>query len=132
MKYPRALEMGEKVRVYRNLQTGKLSVIGKNVNGTKSVIAHVENVALGNSDFIVSEKGRQRVLRDKRKNVHAFVEGNLIHWDWDSDKIKDGEKVTYNPYKYNNFVFKETEKPIKSAMLTVISKDGTIKAFLGE
>ena len=55
----------------------------------------------------VSEAGRQRVLRDGRKNVHAGVVGYLSHA---SDKALSvpaaSEQVTYNPYLYSTFVYK--------------------------
>ena len=37
------------------------------------VVAHCENILATNVTFQVSEPGRQRVLKERRKNVHAFV-----------------------------------------------------------
>lgn len=101
---------GKKVRVYFNLHKKLYSV-----KDTKSnlVIAHVNKICLDNVKFIVSEKSRQRVLKDKRKNVHAYVEG--IVRPCKSFKNEHRELLTYNPYKYNSFVIKATEKPIYNA-----------------
>lgn len=56
--------------------------------------------------FLVSEKGRLRVLREKRKNVHAGVRGYLT---FDSTlNVRDfTQQVSYNPYKNETFVSKK-------------------------
>ena len=60
----------------------------------------------------VNRKGRECVIREKRKNVHAGIMGYLRHEDM---KVWDGWvdmiEITYNPYKYASFVDVETEKP---------------------
>ncbi|ASV44368.1 hypothetical protein PBI_SCTP2_353 [Salicola phage SCTP-2] len=65
-----------------------------------------------NCEFRVSEKGRQRVLKEKVKNVHAYIAAQT-HEELD-DAIDKCNKVelTYNPYKYSTFVIKETGEPI--------------------
>ena len=51
--------------------------------------------------FKVSDAGRKRVLREKKKNVHAYVQGTIgnLHTAQSS-----AYNVTYNPYKYESFV----------------------------
>ena len=59
----------------------------------------------------VNRKGRERVLREKRKNVHAGVEGYLSHEDshvWHG--WVDMVEISYNPYKYPSFYDVETKK----------------------
>jgi hypothetical protein len=94
----RKLDISKPVRVYWNLHKGGFSVKQNNL-----VIAHVVDgeVSMKHSRFLVMEKGRERVLKEKRKNVHAFVEGFILP----SLKIDhEGKQVTYNPYKNNQFV----------------------------
>jgi hypothetical protein len=82
-------------------------------------------VALTNVTFKVSEAGRQRVLQEKRKNVHAGVVGTLV----DSLGSVGSERVTYNPYKGGTFVLCGTGDPIlasTSAALIVLEKKGFI------
>jgi len=121
-----------KVFVYWNLPKECWSV--KALNGTRKgkVIYHAEQVRVANPVGKVSEAGRQRVLREKRKNVHAGIVGELtdvigvqteaghdVHvsdlgWDqserWINPKEgmtwTDPASVTYNPYKYKEFVCK--------------------------
>ena len=80
----------------------------------------------------MSEAGRQRVLREKRKNVHAGVVG-WYNSAVDVAKIGSCYKTTnvrYNPYVYSSFV-DSNEKPIyvaATAHLTVTDKRPKIEA----
>jgi hypothetical protein len=64
-----------KVRVYFNLHKKLLSIQTK-VNGAWKVISHRQSVSLSDVTFKVSECGRQRVIKNKRKNVHAYICGH--------------------------------------------------------
>lgn len=92
------LVSGMKVRVYRNLHKRCLSVQAK-VNGRWKVIDHVDQITLVDVSFRVSQAGRDRVLREKRKNVHAFVCGTVATFHI----ALQGRKVSYNPYKADTF-----------------------------
>lgn len=101
-----------KVDVYFNLHKKCLSVRHKG-----KVVHHSDYVKIINPTFIVSEAGRQRVLREKRKNVHAFVRGELASLKNDpKESAADLQTVTYNPYKYNSFVKKNDGTSIKNAI----------------
>lgn len=102
-----------KVSVYYNLHKHCLSIRSNFGDSYGRVIAHRQQVWMKDVKFIVNEAGRQRVIKEKKKNVHAFVRGQV--WD---DIIGLGlkeVKVMYNPYLYNSFVEKETKEPIKTA-----------------
>lgn len=106
--------MGQKVKVYYNLHKHTFSV---QKNGL--VILHADFIKLKNVEFKVREGGKEKVRQEKSKNVHAFVIGNLIDFcKYPCDDIPEeptGDIVTYNPYKYDTFVYKETEEPVLSA-----------------
>jgi len=77
--------------------------------------------------FNVSQSGRDRVLREKRKNVHAVVEGTIC-CPVGIKLIDIG--VTYNPYRYHLFHTKEQGTPITSsnyAKLKVYNKIPSIR-----
>ena len=63
----------DRVRVYYNLQKDCLSVIDTE---TGKLYCHAHRVDLRNAKFRVQPAGRERVLREKRKNVHAYVVGD--------------------------------------------------------
>ena len=69
--------------------------------------------------FKVSQKGRERVLKEKRKNVHAGVVGLFISKELNFS-IEDFVEITYNPYMYDSFVLKDSKEPVESAELVVL------------
>lgn len=114
-----------RVFVYFNLHKKCFSIKALEGAMKGKVIAHRDTVLLTECKFKVSETGRQRVLREKRKNVHAGVTGL-----WDEMSKRDeadfsftsnvGRLVTYNPYKYASFVIKATEQPVGLADLVAM------------
>ena len=87
----------QEVEVYRNLHRNCWSIRDAK---SKLVLGYADDVTLSDAYFVVNESGRQRVLRDKKKNVHAFVRGRILF----TDVPCTGTKVTYNPYKFGSFV----------------------------
>jgi hypothetical protein len=103
-------------RAYRNLHTGLWSV-------KQGVVRfHTKCIFLKKVTFPVNEKVRQRVIANKRKEVHAFVMGFLTEAGdaplFDAYS-KDKQEVTYNPYKNETFVC-EDRKVISAAMCCLI------------
>jgi hypothetical protein len=104
----RTIEKGQKVFVYKNLHKGCWSV--KDVK-SGLVLAHCEEIELENATFKVSEAGRQRVLREGRKNVHAGVVGYYTGNSFELQDIMKGmNMVTYNPHKFDSFRVKFLEQ----------------------
>ena len=100
--------------VYYNLHKHTFSI---SRNGR--VIAHADYVKLTDVEFRVRQGGREKVVREKSKNVHSFVIGTLEDYcKFPCDNLPsepNSNIVTYNPYKYNSYVIKDTEEPIYSA-----------------
>jgi hypothetical protein len=96
-----AHHLGLNVQVYFNLRKKLFSVQHKG-----RVLFHTRAVALKECLFKVSEAGRQRVLRENRKNVHAKIHGTLVFFDYDrvSRYAKPARLVSYNPYENESFV----------------------------
>jgi hypothetical protein len=117
--------IGQQVKVYRNLHTGSLSVQAK-VDGRYKVVGHSSNLTLTDVVFKVSEAGRNRVLKEKAKNVHAFVVGVLESFDQEVCS-ETSKAISYNPYFANWFFVKETKEPVYKAS-KVVFKD--VKPYL--
>ena len=131
-----------KVSVYRNLHNGLISIKSAS---SGLVLGHAKSVDISGADFVVNEAGRQRVLRDKQKNVHAYVKGLLLNtrgfmpYKGRSlqrctalgalDTIHKVTVVSYNPYKAPHFVIKGTTDKVSKASLCTVSHDGTISGF---
>ena len=118
-------------RVYWNLHRNLWSVQVK-VGKSWKVVEHASTVALGGVSFTVSEAGRQRVLRTKRKNVHSYATGYLIGTESDALSFSDSwqglPEVTYNPYKFSTFVRTSDRTPIASASRAYLLSDRRVLA----
>jgi hypothetical protein len=117
-------------KVYRNLHKNCFSVLKYNPEKKGYRLHdHVHHAFLDNVEARVSEAGRQKVLREKQKNVHAF----LLCDNYKKIESFYGHtylnEVVYNPYKHDSFVVKS--KPFKKANCVVLTiANQTPKAFL--
>ena len=112
--------IGKRVRVYRNLHKDCFSV---KCMKTGKVIAHVKDITLSFVTFPVSQAGRNRVLKERRKNVHAFVQGIV-----DTFTVLSEKRICYNPYKKDHFFYCSNGKEIKSAQAVNVSLSGIYAA----
>lgn len=97
----RTLDIGQTVEIYFNLHKKLFSIRDPK---TKLVLAHGNNIVLKDPIFVVNEKERQKVIRDKRKNVHAFVKGEFIGLSENESFIKE---IYYNPYEVSQFMVED-------------------------
>lgn len=106
--------IGSRVMVYYNLHKHTFSV-----KLNDRVILHADYVKLGNVEFRVRQGGKEKVRSEKQKNVHAFIIGDLLDYcEFPCENIPNeptDKVVTYNPYKYDSFVYKDSEEPIYNA-----------------
>ena len=101
------IDHSKPVKVYRNLHKGCWSI---KQNGL--VKAHSDEVNLFDCNFLVNEKNRQKVIKEKRKNVHAFVKGYI--WNTPFVMVHNGI-ASYNPYANNYFYDVNNLTPIHNA-----------------
>lgn len=66
-----------RVFIYWNLHRACWSIKALEGPSRGRVVAHASDWQVTDATFKVSEAGRQRVLREQRKNVHAGVVGTL-------------------------------------------------------
>jgi hypothetical protein len=132
------------VQVYRNLNKKLSSQVGNgidpkvvgdqpvySVRGNDGLVKkHLCHFALWDCTFRVSDKGNERVRGEKRKNVHAYIQGREgwseeeQRWHYIGpacDYVNDPNTVviTYDPYKYKTFVRVDTGKPVYKAKVVV-------------
>lgn len=116
--------LSPKVFVYRNLQRNCWSVKALDGHNKGRVVLHCTAIQLEDAKFTVSEKGRQRVILEKQKNVHAGVVGMLSSANVVSERYpvmpnkrtiyeafvvnEDHGMATYNPYKGPHFTDVDT------------------------
>jgi hypothetical protein len=106
--------IGKRVMVYYNLHKKTFSIQYKSL-----VIAHADYVKLKNVEFRVRQGGKEKVRAEMSKNVHAFVIGDLIDFkpyqSTDIPSPSGSKSITYDPYKYDTFVYKDSEEPVMNA-----------------
>ena len=123
-----------RVRVYWNLHKDCYSVLDWEPRspGYGRLIGdrpHRPDIWLKDVKFIVQPAGRKRVLKEKRKNVHAYLEGELgVGPAPETETILTDttcevwRRVTYNPYTMTEFQAKglfSSFDPIRTARLIV-------------
>ena len=127
-----------KAFVYFNLHTHLWSVKALDGQYKGKVVAHARSIELHDCELKVSEAGRQRVIREQAKNVHAGVVGEVVAIDAVSkrypvqfhrlfDEVDDVTRllpVTYNPYRFNSFVTKDKHIPVHRADKAVLNSTG--------
>ena len=131
------MEMKDQVQVYRNLH--KTLEDGPKVYSVKNdkgiVEDHVTEIAIAQPILRVGPKGNKRVRDEKRKNVHAYIQGRRMRVSVIDDPhtgIPQGQwqKITYNPYKHKSFVLVRDESlAVREAWFVEVRRDG-VWAFL--
>ena len=114
------LRTGDRIEVYRNLHKDCFSI---RKNGL--VVGYIyddEKLSMKDVKFAVQPAGRVKVLRERKKNVHAFVRGiytapseSMEAWQY---------RATYNPYKMDSFftTFGGNTTPIYTAKRVTLSR----------
>jgi len=136
--------VGMKVDVYKNLHRACMSVRSRERNDYGRVIAYASYLLLHNCQFVVNQRGRDKVIQDKRKNVHAFVRGELKTGYGNflgaigpnpltataseilAIPLDGWVEVTYNPYYTGSFY---TKKLFVSCARMVLIKQNKVYAF---
>lgn len=119
------IDKDQPVRVFKNFKHGCYSIMQRGV-----IKASARVVRLSDVEFRVRENGRQRMIREKRKNVHAFAVGRLVDYVHPSDSRDiappDGRGLFYDPYRFGSFVDSETEAPVTAVRVAHFDEDGVV------
>ena len=121
----KTIDPNKKIEIYFNLHKKTWSVR----QGGK-VVQHTNFICVRDPQYVVRKTGKEKVRREKRKNVHAFVRGYV------ENRLPTFPKknmfVTYNPYKNDSFVERNTNDSICSspfAALEVVNKKPFVEAL---
>ena len=119
------IDLKKRVYVYFNLHKKVWSV-----RQSGRVVKHCTHILLSDCRYLVGEAGRVKVLKEKKKNVHAGISGYVVNGSIPRIPAYS-EEVTYNPYKYTSFVG-EDEDPVAAsdyAELTCTKKSRKVEAI---
>ena len=113
-----------RVDVYRNLHKDCMSVKSREKFSYGRVVKRTRCLTMSNVDFIVRQKGRQKVIATKRKNVHAFLRG-VLRWTYVKPdcSLVGMVEVTYNPYIINEFYEVSTGRPVHHADEVIVKEN---------
>ena len=109
---------GTRVQVYWNLHKECWSVVALQGEHKGRVVKHTDSIVIKAATFVVQPAGRERVRREGKKNVHAFVRGTvsligeLVEFMMVDGGVMENRPVTYNPYKFDTFVFADNQEPV--------------------
>jgi hypothetical protein len=115
------LQDGDRVEVYRNLHKNCFSI---RKNGrVVDYRADDETLTLVDVKFAVQPAGHAKVIRERKKNVHAFIRGTVSF----RSPVAYQELASYNPYKGDTFFtsFGGRQTPIHTARRLTLS-DGKV------
>jgi len=107
-----------KVEVYKNLHKDTWSIRDQS---TGLVVDHSDHVLIKDAKFVVQKRGRNRVLKEKRKNVHAFVRGVICPY---RELGGNWNQVKYDPYKADHFYRIGTGEAVKESSTVVMDTHG--------
>ena len=92
----------DRIRAYYNLHRKCFSVQDYK---TGLVIEHTDKLFMTNAMFVVRKSGNERVKKEGKKNVHAFVNG-IRQPKWQNTDHCNNYEVKYNPYTMDFFHYK--------------------------
>lgn len=111
------------VRVIRNWKHDCYTILQ---NGR--AMASARQVHLADVEFLVRESGRNKMLRERKRNVHAYAVGRLIDYTHPDEARAIGEiggrAIVYHPYRAAAFIDVETEAPVNVASDVHFQEDG--------
>ncbi len=107
---------GQRVRVYRNLNNGLVSVLSCTKTGWK-LAGHTDTLVIDDVDYLVYEKARLKMVAEKQRAVHAYAEGTL------TPKFPNPlptHPLGYNPYRGGSFIDKATGEAVTQSQHLVV------------
>ena len=108
-----------KIEVYRNLHKDCWSVRQGGL-----VKFHCHEVNMRDCDFIVQPAGHARVLKEKKKNVHAFVRGYVTNGNTGKPRhLFTWDDIYYNPYKASTFIDFEDKAVVHADFVDMSIRD---------
>lgn len=118
------LQENELVRVYWNLHK-KCFSIQKKVVGRWKVVEHSKrSFVLKDVFFKVYQAGREKVLREKTKNVHAYVCGRF---SLKKIELENRKRISYNPYLYDFFFDVSRKEKIENVDYLILTNNQDIR-----
>lgn len=114
-----------KYKIYRNLNKDCFSILKWNsLKKGYRLQSYEKNIVATDVEFKVSQAGRQRVLKNKQKNVHAYVCCNeFIVFNPGEISVTPESEIYYDPYKVDSFVIKNSGTSIEKTQAVALTNN---------
>lgn len=119
-------EKTAKVFVYRNIRKSKDAHTYSVKGSDGRVQQHTQDLSLINPEIKVSKKGMERVRKEGVKNVHAGIKGDIAAISKDKYTWRE---ITYDPKKYETFIFRDTKLPVEKPDAILLTPKGAVAGF---
>jgi len=118
------IDYAKPVKVFKNLKYGCYTIMQGGLPR-----ASARQVRLQDAAFTVRESGRQRMLREQRRTIHAFITGTLVDFVHAGDNERSmaqlpGTQVHYNPQRGGAFMDLTTDTPVDRAAMVQLDEQG--------
>ena len=135
-----------RVEVYKNLHKSTDDTVMWSVRALEGpqkgrVITHEMHLLLTDAKMVVQPAGNRKVRREGRKVVHAFIRGDWAGYEGENDVFErmtheaitgsPAGEITYNPYKNESFVWRNTGEPIYTAKFVGLFASGRVRVTGG-
>lgn len=97
----RQIDLSKPVQVYKNLHKKCYSIRQSGL-----VVAYAQRICLKDCSFIVNKAGQERTRREKKKYVHAWIEGFYSTSGMGTTAARNDlrSEIRYNPYRDDTFI----------------------------
>ena len=90
---------------------------------TGRVRRHAQALTLRDADFEVDHEGRDRMLREGRRTLHAGIRGEIVPEE--PENLEGWTRVVYDPRRHEGFVTADEERLVARAELVrMVVEDG--------
>ena len=114
----RTIDTAKRLRIYRNLnKPGTVFSIWQ----SGEVKGYTTNLTLSDCVCVVKEGQRLNVVKNKVRQVHAWIEGAVS-----TEQFTPAAMISYNPYKFAFFYNVETKAPVDKAQFMQFCTAGVL------
>lgn len=119
----RTINFYKPVKVYRNLhRNGPYGEPIYSIQQGGLVVGYSDSVTVAVAEFVIQKAGQAKVRATGKKVVHAFMTGYPYKVEYFFPG--NARSATYNPYRNDTFVDRETGTPVHTARIAKASPGG--------
>jgi hypothetical protein len=127
----RTIDAEKPIHLYRNLTK---KGIWYSIKQDGFVVAHATAICMSNVTFMIKKWEKERAIRTKIRNVHAFIVGRYATSGMGTSAERNDLpiRIKYNPFSNFGFYYEmcDDKKEIKGARFIIANKEGVKGAYI--